>query len=137
MGGATGVAAHVRRLGLDRVRLVGLCDAGEERHFRHAFEGHANAKVFVCHRDLKEELIRALGSANVEAVINARGELESLRRMQKQPAQRARTVDAQLHRFLGTRSGRKALYARALVDALDLARVPAPLRGALAAVDHR
>jgi hypothetical protein len=35
---------------------------------------------------------------------------------------------------MGTRSGRKARYARALVEALDLDRTPAPLAGVLAHV---
>jgi hypothetical protein len=35
---------------------------------------------------------------------------------------------------MGSRSGRKALYAQVLVDALDLSRVPRPLDGVLAHV---
>jgi hypothetical protein len=35
---------------------------------------------------------------------------------------------------MGTRSGRKILYARLLVEALDLERVPRPLDGVLEAV---
>ncbi len=50
---------------------------------------------------------------------------------QQQPAQRDRTPDAQLRRFLGARSGRKQHYAQLLVDALDLSRVPRPLDGVL------
>ena len=56
----------------------------------------------------------------------AQGELGSLRRFQRQPAQRSRPIEAQLRRFLGTRSGRKLKYARLLVQALDLGRVPEP-----------
>ena len=33
----------------------------------------------------------------------------------------------QLHRFLGTRATRKIRCAQAMVEALDLARLPAPL----------
>jgi hypothetical protein len=33
---------------------------------------------------------------------------------------------------MGTKGGRKAQYARALVDALDLSQVPRPLDGLLA-----
>jgi hypothetical protein len=36
-------------------------------------------------------------------------------------------VSHQLHRFLGTTSGRKARYAGLLVEHLDLDRVPEPL----------
>ena len=88
----------------------------------------------MCIADLEDELIRALGSAVVEDVIDAHGELGSFRIMQKQPDQRERTVDQQLRRFMGTRSGRKMHYARALVDALDLHRVPRPLEELLAFV---
>ena len=40
----------------------------------------------------------------------------------------------QLHRFMGTRSGRKSQYARLLASALDPARVPRPLDRVLAHV---
>jgi len=53
---------------------------------------------------------------------------------QKQPAQQGLTNEAQLRRFMGTRGGRKIQYARLLVDALDLTRVPRPLDGVLAHV---
>jgi hypothetical protein len=43
-------------------------------------------------------------------------------------------MEAQLWRFIGTRSGRKINYARLLVDALDLTRVPRPLDLVLAHV---
>jgi hypothetical protein len=106
----------------------GLCDAGEQRHFRRVL-GDA---VFVCEADLEDELIRALGPATVETVIVEQRELKPFRTFQNQPAQRGRPVEAQLRRFLGTHSGRKEQYARALVEALDLDRVPAPLDAVLA-----
>jgi hypothetical protein len=109
-------------------RVVGLCDAGEERYFRRVL-GDA---TYVCDQDLEDELIRALGVATVEHVIDQQGELGSFRIMQRQPDQQGRTVDQQLHRFMGTRSGRKMHYARVLVDALDLDRVPLPLDRLLA-----
>jgi hypothetical protein len=89
---------------------------------------------YVCVSDLEDELIRSLGPASVEQVIDAQGELGSFRTFQKQPAQRGRAIEQQLRRFMGTRSGRKFLYARLLVDALDLARVPQPLDHVLAHV---
>jgi hypothetical protein len=67
-------------------------------------------------------------------VLEADGELGSFRTFQKQPAQRERSTEAQLRRFLGTRAGRKSRYAALLVDALDLARIPRPLDGVLASV---
>ena len=47
--------------------------------------------------------------------------------MQRQTEWRDRPVDAQMHRFLGSGARRKLRYARLLVDALDLSRVPRPL----------
>ncbi len=89
---------------------------------------------YVCEADLEDELIRALGVDAVVEVITAQGELPSLRMMQQQPAQRDRPVEAQLRRFMGTKSGRKVRYGRLLVEALDLTRVPRPLDAVLAAV---
>jgi hypothetical protein len=86
----------------------------------------------VCVADLEDELIRCLGPAAVERVVERAGELGSFRTFQRQPAQRGRSLQDQLRRFLGTRSGRKRRYARLLVDALDLACVPEPLDRLLA-----
>jgi len=89
---------------------------------------------FVCAADLEDELIRALGAAAVERVIAANGELRSWRTFRTQPAQQDRSVGRRLHRFLGTRSGRKIQYARLLAGAVDLARVPRPLDRVLAQI---
>ncbi len=64
-------------------------------------------------------------------VVEQQGELALFRTFQKQPAQRERPVEAQLRRFLGTHSGRKAQYARALVEALPPGVAPSPLEGLL------
>jgi hypothetical protein len=68
---------------------------------------------YVCTADLEDELIRAAGAAAVERIISDQGELGSFRTFQQQPAQRRQTAGQQLHRFLGTRSGRKSQYAPA------------------------
>ena len=62
---------------------------------------------YVCDVDLEDELIRALGTAAVEAIVDAQGELGTFRTFQHQPAQRGRPAEAQLRRFMGTASGRK------------------------------
>jgi hypothetical protein len=147
MGGATNIRGYLDRFGPRglNVRLAGLCDAAEERDFQRALElagigsnltrdNMESLGFYVCVNDLEEELIRALGPASVERIIQAQGELGSFRTFQKQPAQQGRTVEAQLRRFVGTRSGRKALYARLLVEELDLTDVPRPLDGVLAHV---
>ena len=49
------------------------------------------------------------------------------------PAQRGRSRQEHLHRFMGVRSGRKLHYARLMAGALDLDRVPTALNNVL---DH-
>jgi hypothetical protein len=145
VGGAGNVRAHLERLGPHGrgLRVAGLCDAGEEPDVRRALERAglgrdlvpgdlAGLGFFVCHADLEDELIRAVGTAGVEDVVTAAGELRSLRTFRKQPFQQGRPADAQLRRFMGSRGGRKVLYGRLLVEALDLARTPPPLAGLLA-----
>ena len=121
LGGVHAVRNHASRAPAG-VELVGLCDAGEAAVFRRAL-----ARVHVCDPDLEGELIRALGPERVVGIIEGEGELASFRTLQRQPAQRTRTLEAQLVRFLGGRSGNKERYARLLVEALDLDRVPAVL----------
>jgi hypothetical protein len=108
--------------------VVGLCDAQEERWFRRVL-GDA---TYVCVADLEDELIRALGVARVEGVVEAAGETRSLRLLAGMPAQQGWTREAVLRRFLGVRSGRKARYAALLVEALPPGRVPEPLSALLA-----
>jgi len=128
IGGAQALGRFIRELPHDRL-LVGLCDAGEEAVFRRFLD-----TFFVCVEDLEDELIRALGPEAVEAVLEANGDLGSFRTFQKQPAWRGRELSSQLRRFLGSADRRKVRYARLLVEALDLDRVPLPLEGVLARV---
>jgi hypothetical protein len=147
MGGATSIGHYLDRLGPGGrdARLAGLCDAAEEGYFWRALrragitEGPSPARAameeagfYVCVADLEDELIRALGVARVEEIIDGQGELRSFRTFQKQPAQQGRTPEAQLHRFMGTRSGRKSQYAWLLAAALEPAQVPRPLDRVLA-----
>jgi hypothetical protein len=127
-----GGAQAIRRAAAEHAgeRVVGLCDAGEERYFRRVL-GDA---TFVCERDLEDELIRALGAPAVEEVLAANGDLNPFRTFQKQPAWRGRPAERQLRRFMGSADRRKLRYARLLVEALPLERVPRPLERVLAAV---
>jgi hypothetical protein len=143
LGGAHALGRFLRTFG--EARLAGLCDAGEERDVARALERAglgANLTrrdmetlgFYFCDPDLEDELIRSLGPERVEEIIAMQGELHAFRVMQQQPAQRQRTLQQQLRRFMGTRSGRKLRYAPLLVDALDLANVPRPLDAVLAHV---
>ena len=147
MGGATNIRRFLEVFGPQGfdVRLAGLCDAREEGHFRRALEqvgfgSHLTRAdmerlgFWVCVADLEDELIRALGAATVEQVINVQGELGRFRTLQHQAAQQERTIEEQLRRFMGTRGGRKIQYGALLVDALDLGQVPRPLDRVLAHV---
>jgi len=147
MGGAQAIGGFLDRFGprgLD-VRLAGLCDAGEEVDFQRGLERAGLGSdltradmeqlgFYVCVADLEDELIRALGTTAVQQLVDSQGELGSFHTFQKQPAQRARPLAAQLRRFIGTRSGRKIRYGRLLVEALDPADVPRPLDLVLASV---
>jgi hypothetical protein len=86
---------------------------------------------FVCEADLEDELIRALGPENVEAVVEAHGDIGPFRTLQKQPEWRGRPLHDQLRRFFGSGGRRKIRYARYLVEALDPGGVPRPLDGVL------
>ena len=145
MGGITNLRHHLAELDAREAppRVLGLFDVGEQGHVARmltaAGRGPADSVddlealgFFACTLDLEDELIRAVGTAGVERVLDVEGELASFRRFQDQPAQRGGTLHAQLHRFLGTRAGRKVRYGTLLVDALDLDRVPKALDLALA-----
>lgn len=146
MGGATNIGHFVAYLGPHGLgmALAGLCDIAQEDHFRRGLERAGYGRDLTrhdmqaqgfnfCIEDLEDELIRALGVARVEDAVAAGGELESFRRLQRQPAQRDRPAEQQLRRFFGSRAGRKARYAKLLVDTLEPTEVPLPLRRTL---DH-
>jgi len=140
IGGAHAFARYLRHFGPAGadLRLAGLCDIGEENVVRSAL---ASAGVgspvtradmdrlgfYVCVEDLEDELIRAIGAAQVEELIDSQGDLGSFRSLQRQPEWRGRPAGAQLRRFLGSGAKRKLRYARLLAGAVDLNRLPHPL----------
>lgn len=144
IAGATNIGRFLDLLGprgFD-VRLAGLCDEAEERAFRVALgeagmgSGLDRAAMeelgfFVCVADLEEELIRALGAETMVSLIASQGHLRRFRSFQNQPAQRHKTIEAQLWRWLGNH---KIRYAPLMVAALDLEAVPRPLGSVLASV---
>jgi predicted ATP-dependent endonuclease of OLD family len=147
MKGATNIGHFLDRYGPRGlgVRLAGLYDAAEEGCFLRGLERAGLAPrespvemeklgFFRCSADLEDELIHALGTDEVERIIEEEGELRSFRILQRQPAQRGRSTHDQLHRFLGSRAGRKHRYGRLLASAVDLTRVPRSLDCVLAHV---
>jgi hypothetical protein len=147
IGGAQAIERFLTLFGPQglNVRLAGLCDAAEEREFQRGLEraglgsNLSRAEMerlgfYVCVADLEDELIRALGAAAVEGVVDAQGDLGSFRTLQKQPAWQGRPTEDQLRRFMGSGGRRKIRYARLLVEAVDLSQVPRPLDQVLAHV---
>ncbi|MGZ5399605.1 MAG: hypothetical protein ACXWDM_06285 [Nocardioides sp.] len=127
MGGITNVSTYVERLRRERpdVVLLGVCDERERRYMER--ERPALADVFVCERDLEDELIRAVGPEAVVGLLDELGELGRFRTFQEQPEWRGQPLHDQLRRFAGTRSGRKAVFAGRLAAELTTEDVPAPL----------
>ncbi len=145
IGGAQAAPRAVLRLGPSGTgaRLAGMFDVGEERFVRRALRdgriGVADTRremerlgFFLCVADLEDELIRASGRAKIERVLDSQGDLEAFRTLQRQPNWRGAPFDAQFHRWLRAGARRNLRYARLLMEAIDLDRVPGPLAGVLA-----
>lgn len=146
VGGAHAMPTHLRLLGPRGagLALAGLCDEAEEHYLRRSLsrtgvgaprdrEDLAALGFFVCVTDLEDEVVRAAGHELIEGVLEAHGDLSSLRTLQQQPDWRDREFTAQVRRFLGAGSRRKARYAEHLITAMPLDAVPAPL---VAVLDH-
>ena len=156
MGGASNIGHFLERYGPAGLglRVCGLYDQAEVGYFRRGLEragllpryldtrtalarstesrlAMEEFGFYVCVTDLEDELIRALDPEVILEILRTEGELGSFHTLQRQPAHRGRSLEQQLHRFLGTRAGRKVRYGRLLVEALDLTRVPRPLDQAL------
>ena len=113
----------------DGERVVGLCDAGEERFFRRVLPD----ATYVCVKDIEDELLRAVGVPRVEALLEAQGELVTFRHFQNQPAWRGRPAAEGLPRWLQSADRRRYRYLPLLVEMLGPDEIPAPLAGVLAA----
>lgn len=128
IAGATNVGAFLELL--DGSPVLALCDEAEEQIFSDAFQRieRPTSDIFVCKPDLEAEMIAALGTDGLREIIEEAGEKAAFRRMQAQPDQRNRALADQLHRFIGTRSGRKIRYAQAAAEAVDLESIPEGIR---------
>jgi len=142
MGGYGNLGRFLERYGPSGlgVRLAGLYDAPEERHFKRGLarasfgSTHTRADLerlgfYACDANLEDELTRAMGPTAMEELLEAQGELSAFRTYQKQPAHREEAIETQLRGFLWNR---KLKYGVLIVDALDLDRIPRPLTRALA-----
>jgi hypothetical protein len=147
MGGAHAITRYLTQFGPAGagLRLAGLCDIGEENVVRRGLAGSGIGSpgtradmerlgFYVCVEDLEDELIRAIGIARVEALIDSQGDLGSFRSLQRQPEWRGQPAGAQLRRFLGSGAGRKLRYARLLAGTVGLDRLPHPLEAMLTRV---
>jgi hypothetical protein len=142
MGGYGNLGHFLERYGPSGlgVRLAGLYDGPEERHFKRglARAGFGSSLTradlegfgfYACDANLEEELTRALGPDGMEGLFESQGELTAFRTYRKQPAHRHERIEAQLSGFLWNR---KLEYGALIVNALDLDRIPRPLAGVLA-----
>lgn len=98
IGGAQAIGRFLTRWGPPGtgVRLAGLCDLHEEEVFRrglvaaHVGSPHLRADMeqlgfYVCVSDLEDELIRAVGTAGVEALFDSQGDLGRSARCRTSP----------------------------------------------------
>lgn len=121
-------------------RIAGLYDDAEERFVRRGLErigfeialdadraSLESLGFFCCTADLEDELIRALGAAEVERLVEAEGQLRSFRTLQQQPALRDWSLHDQLRRLMSGRSGLKERYAFLMAKAVPLEQAPRPL----------
>lgn len=142
MGGVTNIAAHLRAARRTDPTapapvVLGLCDEREAWVVVRALRdvgrqvedvaGLAEHGFSVCHRDLEEELIRALGAERCLELLRSLGLDHRFRTFSAQRAWAGRPVEERLHRFCGVASGRKVRLAGAMAGALPPDAVPAPI----------
>ena len=150
INGAHAISRFLRRLAAEEpgARLAGLYDEGEEEVIRAALERAGfgsnldrtrleGVGFFACITDLEDELIRAAGEANISRLIELEGDVQPWRRFRNQHVWRDRPVDQQFRRFIRSVSERNSRYIRAIVETIDLSRLPRPLRLLLDYVEPR
>ena len=141
INGAHAMSRFLRQLAAEEpgAKLAGLYDEGEEEVIQAALEqagygpnldrGRLEAVgFFACVADLEDELIRAAGEANLSKLIDLEGDSQPWRTFRSQQAWHGRPVDQQLRRFIRSVSERNSRYIRAIVETIDLSRLPRPLR---------
>jgi hypothetical protein len=144
--GAHAISRYLRQLRAEEpgARLAGLYDEREEDVIRTALEraGHGQnldrselerLGFFACVADLEDELIRAAGATSISRLIELERDAQPWRTFRSQHAWQGRPVDQQFRRFIRSVSERNSRYIRAIVETIDLSRLPRPL---LMLLDH-
>jgi hypothetical protein len=143
IGGSGEARKMLARFTAQDRRTLGLLDADATAIFRRALAGAGLGGpddsleaqgFFTCQPTLEGELIRALGPEEFLALVEREGDMTPLRTLQRQKPWQDQPLEAQLNRFLRAKARRPMLYARLMVDACPLDRLPAPLMGLLAAI---
>jgi hypothetical protein len=140
MGGVTNIRRHLEVFtDPDRARRVlGMCDADEERVVARALggagvpvggrEAMSRYGFHVCDADLEDELIRTVGPEKVSDILTGLGLARRFDRFTRQLAWRDADLHSRLHRFAGIASGRKVQMARAMAAAIPWVDLRPPLR---------
>jgi hypothetical protein len=129
-------------------RLAGLYDQGEEEIIRAALERAGYGRklnrgqmervgFFACIADLEDELIRAAGKTNLSRLIELEGDTQPWHTFRRQQAWHGRPMDQQFRRFIRSVSERNSRYIRAIVETIEVSRLPRPLRLLLDYVEPR
>ena len=139
--GAHAIGRYLRHLAAEDsgARLAGLYDDGEEDVIRRALERTGFGSnlhraqleaigFFACIADLEDELIRAAGETHLATLIELEGDAQPWHTFRHQRAWRGRPVDQQFRRFIRSVSERNSRYIRAIVETIEFARLPRPLR---------
>lgn len=141
INGAHAISRFMRQLAAEEpgAKLAGLYDEGEEDVIRAALEraGYGpnldrsrleGAGFFACIADLEDELIRATSETNLSRLIELEGDAQPWRTFRSQQAWHGRPVDQQFRRFIRSVSERNSRYIRVIIETMDPARLPRPLR---------
>jgi hypothetical protein len=141
LNGAHAIGRHLRQLAAEEpgANLAGLYDQGEERVIGAALERAGfgpnldrgrleELGFFACSADLEDELIRAAGATTLSRLIEVEGDAQPWHTFQRQRAWQGRPLDQQFRRFIRSVSERNSRYIRAIVETIEPARLPRPLR---------
>lgn len=141
INGAHAIGRVLRQLATEEpeANVAGLYDAGEEDVIRRALEraeygasldrdGLERIGFFACSEDLEDELIRAAGVTLLSSLVEREGDAQPWHTFRRQHAWQDRPVDQQFRRFIRSISERNPRYIRVMVEAIEPAHLPRPLR---------